>query len=1024
MSQPATAGLRRCRWFLKTTAVFVAVAFLGLTLQPLALAARLPSKAAPVAKTERSNEEKLAKHLDTIEERLEKFERKLDRREDASREKQELKTLRQDLEAMDEQAIKNFEAIEKQLKDKDLPKVILDRHEEAVRTYRREMQVLKDNLDDLDKAKDDDERRVKTQKAKEHLKAKQKKKPHTPLDPNNLPFRTHDGKKTRKPAEKKEDFQKFGLFQEERIQLASTTLLPGMLATGVLGAPPSPADLAETIEVRFSQQINELAASLGNDPVRIYEYVKNNFAFEPYYGSLKGAHETLLQKAGNDFDLASLLIALLRTSGVPARYVLGTVDIPINRAMNWLGVSKPEVAADIFATGGTPSTILVSGGTISSLQLEHVWVETFVPYENYRGHALSGSKQWVPLDPSFKQVKYTPGPDLKSMMQFDADTLTAAITASATIDQNIPSVTSVSENVIQQQIQALQQNLANAVVTSIPNATPQALIDNVDILSESLGFLPASLPYKVVVEGARYSQVPDSIRYRVRFEIKGDFLSGTSALTYESTMAELAGKKVTLAYEPATSADATTINAYGKLSNIPAYLVEMKPTLLVDGVVQAQGGGKGLGQNQILTTTIVLPDSLGTDRITTGLVVGSYYAVGLPLQKISEDQLSRQAIRFSSLQSIFANPTSTAVARDDVLGDALHAAAINYFYNLGAAEDLISRISGLVLVRQPSMAVVFVDVKVTHTFGVPTTVRPVGLSIDADRHVVSPISRSGDGNLERSFQVHAGLFVSGFEQVIFERMFNVRAISMTRLFDLANASGIPVYGITQTNVSQILPLLQVDPVVRSDIQNFVSSGKVVTIPANNVVSDGWQGTGYWVLDPQTLAGAYVIQGGINGGSTTSGTASVSGCPVSSSWSEVLDEVDALLSLVNFVLDGNKDLSGFASTICFLLAGIKPEIPTDANKAELILDGFLQDMVVMTYTLVYGIDIAEKILEIETLSGGPEGVLEYVLSQLVVAVPKADAQLREFDAYFILHYLYLYVVLFRAGLLSAFPDDQW
>jgi transglutaminase-like putative cysteine protease len=38
---------------------------------------------------------------------------------------------------------------------------------------------------------------------------------------------------------------------------------------------------------------------------------------------------TLDQMAGNDIDQASLLISLLRYKGIPARYVRGTIEIPV-----------------------------------------------------------------------------------------------------------------------------------------------------------------------------------------------------------------------------------------------------------------------------------------------------------------------------------------------------------------------------------------------------------------------------------------------------------------------------------------------------------------------------------------------------------------------------------------------------------------------------------------------------------------------------------------------------------------------
>jgi hypothetical protein len=64
------------------------------------------------------------------------------------------------------------------------------------------------------------------------------------------------------------------------------------------------------------------AAQLGKTPKRPFAFVRD-LGFESYSGSLRGARGTLWSAAGNSVDQASLLIALLRASGVPARYRSG-----------------------------------------------------------------------------------------------------------------------------------------------------------------------------------------------------------------------------------------------------------------------------------------------------------------------------------------------------------------------------------------------------------------------------------------------------------------------------------------------------------------------------------------------------------------------------------------------------------------------------------------------------------------------------------------------------------------------------
>ncbi|NOZ26042.1 MAG: transglutaminase domain-containing protein, partial [Nitrospirae bacterium] len=76
------------------------------------------------------------------------------------------------------------------------------------------------------------------------------------------------------------------------------------------GLPPTEADLSETVEVRFTEAIRAKAEELKVNPVRIYNWVRNNIEFVPTYGSIQGADMCLKTRQCNAFDTASLLIAL------------------------------------------------------------------------------------------------------------------------------------------------------------------------------------------------------------------------------------------------------------------------------------------------------------------------------------------------------------------------------------------------------------------------------------------------------------------------------------------------------------------------------------------------------------------------------------------------------------------------------------------------------------------------------------------------------------------------------------------
>jgi hypothetical protein len=99
---------------------------------------------------------------------------------------------------------------------------------------------------------------------------------------------------------------------------------------GTLNFGPTPAygqdaNLASTPEADTSDPfIVSKAAELNRNPQQIFGFVRG-LGNEVYDGSLRGARGTLWSKAGNALDKASLLIALLRASNIPARYVQGTL---------------------------------------------------------------------------------------------------------------------------------------------------------------------------------------------------------------------------------------------------------------------------------------------------------------------------------------------------------------------------------------------------------------------------------------------------------------------------------------------------------------------------------------------------------------------------------------------------------------------------------------------------------------------------------------------------------------------------
>ena len=112
----------------------------------------------------------------------------------------------------------------------------------------------------------------------------------------------------------------------------------------------------------------------------------------------------------------------------------------------------------------------------------------------------------------------------------------------------------------------------------------------------------------------------------------------------------------------------------------------------------------------------------------------------------------------------------------------------------------------------------------------------------------------------------SGSIGSALEHGIFEQLYSVPSVSTVKILQLANEQGIAIYNINASNVEAILPRLQVSQEVKDAIRNAVAQGREVIIPERNIQYYNWTGVGYIVLDPETGAGAYMISGGLAGGS--------------------------------------------------------------------------------------------------------------------------------------------------------------
>lgn len=218
-----------------------------------------------------------------------------------------------------------------------------------------------------------------------------------------------------------------------------------------------PAQSRAAVPSHSPGEIQALAAGLENDPALIVAYVRNNFRYVPYYGHLKGPHETLMDQSGNDYDLACLTVELLRAAGHTPSYVRGTVTYPLATVANWLEVSNTQVS-QLLSEAGIPHD-----APSSNIAIERIWVR------------VNG----VDVDPAFKGMSITsPSINLGTAMGYNQSQLLTG--AGGTVGTNW--VSNVNATNVENRLQGYAATLRNQLENTHPYASMAQVLGGSEIV--------------------------------------------------------------------------------------------------------------------------------------------------------------------------------------------------------------------------------------------------------------------------------------------------------------------------------------------------------------------------------------------------------------------------------------------------------------------------------------------------------------------------------------------------------------
>ena len=479
----------------------------------------------------------------------------------------QISSLKLSIESAYVEAMEEFEQEAKIFNNPKVPELARERYQAAKVEVVGKFDQLIEKLNVLFNQENGDDQQQALSELIQLLNESQFKKTHTAEDPNKLPWGTPEDK-VRKPSETLSELSaNLGIAPyPSAIQLVSSATPMAAIAASLKDfEQPGAAELTATIDAQITPEIEALAVELNHNVVDIYTWVHNNIRFIPSYGSIQGSQMTLNTKRGNAMDTASLTIALLRASNIPARYAYGTVEISVEKVMNWVGgVSDVNAAGALLGQGGIPNVAIISGGKIKSFRLEHVWTEAYVDFEPSRGLKNGACDNWIPLDASFKQYEFTEGLDLEQQVSFDAEGLVADLQANSTINEDEGWVQNVPAATIEQKLEEYQQALTDYIENTNPDATVGEVLGLQDIKILEPRPLSAGLPYQHIVTSNTFSEVPNNLRHRFKYELSTGANSylATPFISINEPTVKLAGKKLSLSFAPATQNDADIIESY------------------------------------------------------------------------------------------------------------------------------------------------------------------------------------------------------------------------------------------------------------------------------------------------------------------------------------------------------------------------------------------------------------------------------------------------------------------------------
>jgi RHS repeat-associated protein len=607
-------------------------------------------------------------------------------------------------------------------------------------------------------------------------------------------------------------------------------------STAAVGENSVNAALQALSSVQIPQEISELAKALGNDPLAIFNWVRNHVDYVHYRGAKKGSLTTLVELSGNDYDQSLLLKDLLAAAGFQAILNHGINWIPYQSADNadirhWLGLPQAAYANDhadrMLLDRGTKSSEASKNAT--HIQLKRTWVEATI-----QGQA-------VQMDPSFKKYEMVSGMDLVAASAYQRNAILGQL--AGTIADGNNSLTNANETAFGNYL----KDRATALVNSFkqPANVAKAPLDVTGgwrLQEWNAANLAETFPLGSYDLEAQWEVPPTDRQAALRLRLGTNPQGMQYVLERTLSMSELAGRRLTLEF--ATNGASTKAQLW-----LDDTLWGEEPAFVSDASINLEIQMSHPTDPSTASLNQTFQQSYKRKVTVNGMPNGTpIYALVYGFD-VSTESLRRRERMLDSYKAVGKTDQSR-----EVMGESLNVIGQQWFLQTQRVSGILSALKGCA----PQLH---------HRIG--RVAQEEGAYIDVLGQRSGTLSRIKDTLAAQAVFSTESFYWSAMEHGVLNQLQGVSAASTVGLVSRANALGGKVFvlrDIAAYNavLSQLSGYSAAD---RTTFENKINSGATVVCPANADLrlspSDAWHGAGYVHSSPAETG--MIISGGYQGG---------------------------------------------------------------------------------------------------------------------------------------------------------------